>query len=260
MLPQAVLRQGILQQGMLSNGSAHDAAAQPISIDTFLGPAVPWVSSHELIANRPSASRLDGVAQHPVFDTSKRIVDFTVSALLLIALLPLFAAVAAFIRLTSRGPALFHQRRLTVGGREFEMLKFRTMVHDAEKYSGPQFASENDPRVTRIGRFLRATRIDELPQLLNVLRGEMSLIGPRPERPEMAESLEKELPHFTGRLAVKGGITGLAQVTSGYAANLHSYRHKLALDLLYIENRSLRLDLLIAAKTVRVIFSGSGSR
>ena len=134
------------------------------------------------------------------------------------------------------------------------------MIANAEGSSGAVWAATNDPRVTTVGKFLRSSRLDELPQLVNVLKGEMSLIGPRPERPEFAETLEEQLPQFGKRLAVKGGITGLAQVSAGYAACIDSYREKLALDLLYIKNRSLLLDLSIALQTVKVVLTGNGAR
>lgn len=246
---------------MLSQGNGHDrAGVQALGVEMLLTPAVLAPATGTWTPGASTELKRGSRAQHLRFDSTKRFIDVVFSIALLAALAPLLAIVAVLVRTTSHGPALYRQRRLTVGGREFDMLKFRTMVNDAEKLSGPQFASQNDPRITRLGRFLRSTRIDELPQLLNVIRGDMSLIGPRPERPEMAETLAEELPNFSRRLAVKGGITGLAQVTAGYAANVQSYRHKLALDLVYIENRSLMLDLMIAVRTVRVVFTGTGSR
>ncbi len=155
---------------------------------------------------------------------------------------------------------IFSQRRLTRHGKVFTMYKFRTMSVDAEQKTGAVWAVSEDPRVTKIGRVLRKFRIDELPQLLNVLAGDMSLIGPRPERPEIAAKLKKELPAFQRRLEVKAGITGLAQVGSGYASCVRSYQRKLALDLIYINNRCLLLDLRIALKTVFVVLTGAGAR
>lgn len=184
-----------------------------------------------------------------------------VGALLLLAVFsPLMLIIATAVKLTSRGPVIFVQRRLTCGGQVFSMYKFRTMHVNAERHTGPVWASKDDPRVTRMGRFLRRYRLDELPQLWNVVRGDMSLIGPRPERPELALRLERELPGFSRRLEVKGGITGLAQVSAGYAGCGESYQRKLALDIEYVNNRSLALDLRIAARTVVVMLTGFGAR
>lgn len=169
-------------------------------------------------------------------------------------------AVAIAIKITSPGPVIFRQKRLTAGGRVFTMLKFRSMIDNAEKVTGAVWAAESDPRVTRVGRFIRRTRLDELPQLINVLRGDMSLIGPRPERPELADTLTQTLPSFPKRLAVRAGITGLAQVGQGYAGNVDAYRRKLALDLVYVRKRCFLLDMRIALRTVVVMLTGSGSR
>ncbi|MCB0321926.1 MAG: sugar transferase [Bdellovibrionales bacterium] len=195
-----------------------------------------------------------------ISDGLKRTLDISVSLGLIAALLPLMALIALAIRCTSRGPAVYSQRRLTVGGRLFTMYKFRTMTLTAESGTGAVMCSENDPRITRLGRLLRRTRLDELPQLLNVILGDMSLIGPRPERPEIAAQLEHELPLMKRRLEVKAGLSGLAQVTSGYADSAESYREKLLLDLAYIDQRSLALDLRIAVRTLWVILSGFGAR
>lgn len=190
----------------------------------------------------------------------KRIADLLGATALLISLAPVMAAVTVLVPLSSRGPVIFKQKRLTEGNRAFTMYKFRTMQCGAEDASGAVWAEAKDPRVTRFGRFLRRTRLDELPQLFNVLRGEMSLIGPRPERPEFAGRLEQELPNFSDRHAVKAGITGLAQVSTGYAACVDSYRRKLELDLQYVREISFLTDLKIAAKTVLVILTGQGAR
>lgn len=195
-----------------------------------------------------------------VHDAIKRCFDVSVALCLLSFLLPLMALLWLAVKLTSRGPAIYSQKRLTSKGRVFTMYKFRTMTQCAEKGTGAVLAAASDSRVTAIGGFLRKARLDELPQLLNVLLGDMSLIGPRPERPEIARKLVRELPAMHRRLEVKAGITGLAQVQSGYAACVDSYREKLAWDLTYIENRSLALDFQIAFKTIWVIFSGFGAR
>ena len=194
------------------------------------------------------------------YDTQKRAFDIAVAGLLLATLAPIILFVAALVRMTSNGPVIFRQKRLTKDGKIFTMYKFRTMRVDAESGSGAVWATNRDPRVTPIGAFLRRTRLDELPQLMNVISGDMSMIGPRPERPEFTKELSELLPNFHRRLEVKGGITGLAQVSSGYAACIESYRKKLAFDLLYVKKRSMLLDLRIAVKTVTVILTGTGAR
>lgn len=195
-----------------------------------------------------------------LFEATKRGMDIFGAAFLLTVVSPVMFLVYFAVRLSSPGEAVFSQRRLTEGGRVFYIYKFRTMVLNAEKASGPVYASSGDPRVTKLGKFLRVTRLDELPQLINVLIGDMSLVGPRPERPEMAVDLNKDLPSFHKRLEVKAGLTGFAQIEGGYASDLDSYRRKLALDLLYIKNRSILLDIKLCFQTVSVVFSGSGAR
>ena len=143
-------------------------------------------------------------------------------------------------------------------GKPFTLYKFRTMKIDAEKH-GAQFAVKGDPRVTSIGRFLRKTRLDELPQLWNVLRGEMSLVGPRPERPEFIDTLSAEIPNYINRLGLKPGLTGLAQVINGYDNNIESFKRKVNLDLLYLQNCCFRNDLKILFRTIRVVLTGSGA-
>ena len=191
---------------------------------------------------------------------ARRVFDITFALVSLLVSAPLLLVVALLIKATSDGPVLIQQRRLTLYGREFFLLKFRTMSADAETASGPVLAEENDPRVTRLGRSLRKTRIDELPQFWNVLRGDMTVVGPRPERPEIAVDLAKSLRRFHDRLDVKAGITGLAQIENGYCATLDTYRRKLALDLLYIRKRSLVLDAVILLRTVSVVVLGKGAR
>ena len=189
---------------------------------------------------------------------TQRAFDFVGASILLLALSPLIGIVWLILKLSSAEPAVFKQKRVTKHGKVFYLNKFRTMRSDAES-NGAMFASEDDPRVTPLGRRLRKARIDELPQLLNVLAGEMSLVGPRPERPEMIDSLIKEFPDFRERLKVNAGLTGLAQIAVGYSASARRYRHKLACDRLYIKNRSIMLDLWILWKTIGVVLSGKGA-
>jgi lipopolysaccharide/colanic/teichoic acid biosynthesis glycosyltransferase len=166
-----------------------------------------------------------------------------------VLLLPVIGVLALLIKLTSRGPVLYSQARTGYLGNMFTLLKFRSMVLDAEA-DGPQWAEDNDARATPLGRFMRRTRLDELPQLWNVIRGEMSFCGPRPERPEMYKQLEKDIPLFRMRTIVRPGITGWAQVCAGYAASVEESVKKLEYDLYYIKHMSPRLDAVILLKTL----------
>lgn len=181
----------------------------------------------------------------------KRAMDISLSLAGLIISFPFFVVIAASIKLTDGGPVFYKQTRLTKNGAKFEIYKFRTMIQDAEKIGGPQLASERDPRILPVGRLLRATRMDELPQLLNILKGDMSVVGPRPERPELAAEIEKEIPEFQYRLKVKAGLTGYAQVYGKY--NTTSY-DKLKLDLTYIRNYSVLLDFKLIFMTPKILF------
>jgi lipopolysaccharide/colanic/teichoic acid biosynthesis glycosyltransferase len=178
--------------------------------------------------------------------------------MLLAATAPLMALIAIAIKLDTPGPIVFSQERVGLRGRRFMVHKFRSMRRDAERHTGPMWAKENDDRVTRIGAFLRKCRFDELPQLWNVLRGEMSFIGPRPERPYFVDLLKAEIPFFDLRHYVKPGITGWAQVMYPYGASVEDSHRKLEYDLYYAKNLSLSLDLLILLKTVGVVIKGEG--
>jgi lipopolysaccharide/colanic/teichoic acid biosynthesis glycosyltransferase len=169
---------------------------------------------------------------------------------LLVLAAPLILLAALLTKLTSRGPAFYLQVRLGRGGLPYTIYKIRTMTHQCEKSSGPQWSKAGDPRVTRIGAFLRATHLDELPQLFNVLRGEMSLVGPRPERPEFIPHLERAIPHYRDRLRVRPGVTGLAQVQLPADTDIRSVRRKLTYDLYYIRHMSPWLDARIILCTV----------
>jgi lipopolysaccharide/colanic/teichoic acid biosynthesis glycosyltransferase len=172
------------------------------------------------------------------------------AAVLLVAALPVLAAAALLIKLTSPGPVIYTQTRLGRGGRRFTIYKLRTMRHNCEAASGIRWATRGDPRVTWVGRVLRATHIDELPQLINVIRGDMSLIGPRPERPEIVAGLVRAIPDYPLRHRVRPGVTGLAQIQLPADTDLESVRRKLALDLVYIRERTLWLDARIAVGTL----------
>lgn len=190
--------------------------------------------------------------------SAKRLIDIGVSALVLAAGLPLWLLVGVLVRLSSPGPAIYRQTRVGQHGRTFTMYKYRTMVDGAEAETGPVWAQKGDHRVTPLGRLLRRLRLDEIPQFWNVLRGDMSLVGPRPERPYFVEQHAEAIPLYSRRHRVKPGITGLAQVKWRYDADLEDVRQKLKYDLFYIENMSLRMDIKIAFQTIRTTVTGKG--
>jgi exopolysaccharide biosynthesis polyprenyl glycosylphosphotransferase len=183
----------------------------------------------------------------------KRVLDVAVSALGLLLAAPVLGLCALAIRLDSPGPILYRQERVGQHGRRFRVCKLRSMRHRAEQTTGAVFTRENDDRVTRVGGFLRKTRLDELPQLWNVLVGEMSLVGPRPERPEFVDSLCERYPYFRLRSVLKPGLTGWAQIRHGYVNDVEGFEEKLALDLYYMKYRSLVMDLLILWKTAKTM-------
>ncbi len=187
---------------------------------------------------------------------AKRAFDLaSCSAALVVLAIPM-AVIAARIRMESPGPAIYAQRRVGLGGREFSIYKFRSMYTDAEA-RGAQWAADGDPRVTPFGRTLRRTRLDEIPQFWNVVKGDMSLVGPRPERPAFCEEFERRIRGWRHRTLVKPGISGLAQVTGGYAL---LPKEKILLDMEYIKHRSVRTDLAVIAKTLKTVFTGDGAR
>jgi lipopolysaccharide/colanic/teichoic acid biosynthesis glycosyltransferase len=188
--------------------------------------------------------------RHRWYLLCKRAADFLLAALLTVPAVPLILLAALLVKLTSRGPAFYTQTRVGEDGRLFSIWKLRSMVHNCESLTGPRWSMPGDPRVTRVGAFLRASHLDELPQLLNVLRGEMSLIGPRPERPEFVPELERELPGYWQRLMVRPGVTGLAQVQLPPDSDLTSVRNKLAHDLYYIRHLNPWLDARLLVCTV----------
>lgn len=191
---------------------------------------------------------------------SKQIFDLVVSAFLFILTLPLMIFTASFIFLEDRGPIFYRQERVGKNGKKYMVLKFRSMGISAEKANTPQWASANDPRTTRVGSVIRKLRIDELPQIINVLKGEMSFVGPRPERPFFVEQLCQEVPFYNMRHSIKPGITGMAQVRYAYGASVEDALQKLQYDLYYVKNNSLFLDVLILLETVQVVLLGKGAR
>lgn len=190
----------------------------------------------------------------------KRLVDLLLGLGGLLVSAPFMALIGLGIKLDSPGPVLYRQARVGYNGRPFQLLKFRSMREDAEAAHGAQWAAEDDPRATRLGRHLRKYRLDELPQFLNVIRGEMSFVGPRPERPEMVEGLRTEIPYYDERHTVRPGITGWAQVRYPYSASLETTLHKLEYDLFYLKNMSLIFDGVIVLRTVKIVLFGRGAR
>ncbi|MBF0283299.1 MAG: TIGR03013 family PEP-CTERM/XrtA system glycosyltransferase [Magnetococcales bacterium] len=198
----------------------------------------------------------EGLHANVLREVTKKIFDIGVSLLLLFALWPLMFLTALAIRLEDGGPVIFRQPRVGYGGRIFEVMKFRSMRRDAEGDGVPRWASENDARITRVGRFIRKARLDELPQLFNVLRGEMSLVGPRPERPEFVQMLSQRIPYYSERLRVKPGVTGWAQISYGYGASENDACEKLKYDLYYVKNHGLFLDLMVLVQSLEVVLFG----
>jgi exopolysaccharide biosynthesis polyprenyl glycosylphosphotransferase len=213
------------------------------------------VTSGGRLVNDVSGQRRDTVW----YEVSRRALDVIGSLLLLAFTVPLLLLVAFLIKVDSHGPVLYRQSRVGLHGRIFTILKFRSMRVDAE-VAGPCWATDRDPRMTRIGAFIRATRLDEVPQLLNVLRGEMSLVGPRPERPHFVQQLAAIIPRYNERTHVLPGITGWAQINYPYGASVEDARAKLAFDLFYINNRALLLDLRILLRTIPVVLFRIGAR
>ncbi len=257
--------------GALSDGPAHQqndtsAATSRRSVLTTLKLHHVRLYSAEAVAEALSGRVPDSVLGserwqpdgHPAYDLLKRVLDVGAVLLTLPLWWPLAALVALAVRLDSPGPALFSQWRTGLHGRPFRIHKFRSMRHVAQ--DTPQFADERDPRITRLGAFLRKTRLDEIPQLWNVLRGDMSLIGPRPEQTAFVEQFAQEIPSYPYRHLVRPGLTGWAQVQQGYAAGAQETAVKLSYDLYYVTHYSLAMDLLILAKTLRTVLTGHGAR
>ena len=215
----------------------------------------------DLSALRPSWFIFsDGFRMGMVVETVKRTFDIALALFTLILVLPLLALTVIAIKCEGRGSILYRQERVGLRGRVFVLLKFRSMAEDAERDGAPVWAAKRDPRITRVGWIIRKMRIDELPQLYNVLCGDMSFVGPRPERPYFVNRLAQNIPYYNERHSVKPGITGWAQVNYPYGASLDDARNKLAYDLYYLKNRGLFLDLIILIRTVRVVLWPDGAR
>ncbi|HOU36511.1 MAG TPA: exopolysaccharide biosynthesis polyprenyl glycosylphosphotransferase [Candidatus Omnitrophota bacterium] len=193
------------------------------------------------------------------FEQVKRAIDIVLAVFGLTITSPVLIFAALLIKLDSKGPIIYKQLRLGRDNKVFEIYKLRSMRQDAEKGTGAVWAKKNDPRITNLGRILRKSRIDEIPQLINVFRGDMSIVGPRPERPELVLQLKQHIRDYEKRLQVKPGLTGLAQVLHKYDESIEDVKKKVYYDLLYIQNRNLTTDLRIIAQTFGVVFTGKGA-
>jgi len=202
----------------------------------------------------------DGFRFSTSFNLMRRLLSTLMSLSLLLVVLPFLPFVILAIKLDSKGPVVYRQKRVGLGGHVFYCYKFRTMRQDAEADTGPTWAGDDDPRITRVGKFLRAARIDEIPQLWCVFKGSMAFVGPRPERPEFVEWLTKEIPYYGVRHAVRPGITGWAQVRYKYGNTVEDAKEKLQYDLFYIKNASLGLDILIMFQTIKIVLLGRGAQ
>jgi len=202
----------------------------------------------------------NGFSKSTYHRVAKALMDYVLSSVGLIISLPIIALVALAIKIDSCGPIFYRQERLGRNGKIFKLLKFRSMKNNAEEKTGPVWAQENDDRITRVGKIIRKLRLDEIPQMINVLRGEMSFVGPRPERPHFVEQLERKIPFYVKRFGVKPGITGWAQIEYPYGASQNDALEKLKYDLYYIKNMSIFSDLSIIFRTVRIVLFGRGAR
>jgi UDP-GalNAc:undecaprenyl-phosphate GalNAc-1-phosphate transferase len=213
----------------------------------------------KVLLTQLQAMDLGALQPSPIYLSAKRAIDITVSLLLLPVLIPLCLLVIALIKMESPGPAIFVQKRVGQGNRTFLMYKFRSMLLETRSSKDPQFASEESHRITPLGSFIRKFRIDELPQFINVLKGDMSLIGPRPEQPGFVEQFEKEVPFYSYRHIIRPGITGWAQVAQGYATDTQSTWKKVEHDFYYIKHLSPSLDALILIRTIKTVITGFGA-
>jgi sugar transferase (PEP-CTERM system associated) len=201
-----------------------------------------------------------GFVQGTARRAAKRLFDIVTSAALLVLTAPVLLITALAIKLDSPGPVFYRQERVGLGGRSFWCIKLRSMRTDAEKDGVARWAQKNDSRITRVGAFIRKTRIDELPQLISVLRGEMSMVGPRPERPSFVEELRQVIPYYDLRHSIKPGLTGWAQVRYSYGASLEDARRKHQFDLYYVKNNSIWLDIIVLIETVTVVLFREGAQ
>nr|WP_256871139.1 sugar transferase [Shewanella sp. Scap07] len=243
------------QRGFLVKATELGAWVEPLVsyLDTRLG----YTEVHLLHSGYFLHQKAFSILSTKRTQLAKRVIDLLAAAILSLIALPVCLITAIAIKVESKGPILYRQKRVGQYNDEFEVIKFRSMCTDAEK-SGAQWAIKNDSRVTKVGKFIRKTRIDELPQIINILKGEMSIIGPRPEREVFISDLEKSIPYYRFRHAVKPGVTGLAQVSYPYGASIEDAVWKHKYDIYYIKHHSTFLDIKILLKTVKVVLFGAG--
>ena len=226
-----------------------------------------WTSFYEKLSGRIPIDNLspsyfifqEGFRKSRILLYSRRFVSLSFAAGLLLLLFPLLLITALIVKIDSPGPVFYTQKRVGKNGKTFDIIKFRSMRIDAEVNGTPQWAVRDDPRVTRVGKLIRVTRLDELPQLINVLRGDLDIVGPRPERPEFVEELSRMIPYYTLRQTVKPGLTGWAQVMFPYSGTIEESRKKLQYDLFYIKNMSVKLDFFILFRTIKIVLLGRGA-
>ncbi|MEO0160740.1 MAG: sugar transferase [candidate division WOR-3 bacterium] len=251
-----------------SNGQTQEEVLKVISqfaesnYSIFVSPKLyPLIYQHFLVKKVPDSNLLQ-VIFHPLSAWDrflKRLTDLVLASILLLVLFPFLAVIALLIKIDSPGPVFYVQKRVGFRGKKFSLIKFRSMIKDAEKYTGPVWAEKNDKRITRMGRIMRPFRLDELPQLFNVLKGDMSFVGPRPERPHFVSKFVDEIPFYSLRHTVHPGITGWAQVKYCYDRTIEDVKKKLAYDLEYINNISMKMDLKIFLKTIFIILKRQGA-
>ncbi|MBK7379941.1 MAG: sugar transferase [Ignavibacteriales bacterium] len=266
-LPQFIEEKNIKEVIIALDKENHDLLVEVISLSENKGVGLKIVPDlYEILSGQARSSQLYGM---PLIDIMpelmpewekklKRLIDIIVSLLILIITFPICLLSAIAIKIDSEGSIFFKQERIGQNGKVFRILKFRSMKKDAEKETGPVWSQKDDPRITSVGRFIRKVRIDEIPQMFNVLKGEMSIVGPRPERAFFVEQLSKEIPYYKRRLKVRPGITGWAQVKHKYDESIEDVKIKLRYDLFYIENMSLRMDFKILLRTIFVVLFGKG--
>ncbi len=266
-LPELIHREGIKDVLIALDSSEHDRLLSVIGSCNGHDVSMKIIPDlYDLITGQARTNQIYGFPlieimpeiMQPWERAVKRTIDIVVSFIILFFGLPIWLLIAIAIKLESKGTVLYTQERVGKDEKIFKILKFRSMYHEAEKQSGPVWAHKHDPRITRVGWFIRKARIDEIPQLINVLDGKMSLVGPRPERPYFVEQLSKEIPLYKRRLKVRPGITGWAQVKHKYDESIEDVRKKVEYDLSYIENMSLRMDFKILLNTISVVLLGKG--
>jgi exopolysaccharide biosynthesis polyprenyl glycosylphosphotransferase len=267
-LPEVIQKNGIRSILIALDSQQREIVLNIVSLSTGYNVSIKIIPDmYDIISGQARTNQIYGfplieIMPHimqPWEESAKRLIDVVVSIVILTVSSPLWIFVAIAIKLNSSGPLVYSQERVGKNGKVFRMHKFRSMYQDAESRTGPVWATTNDPRITPVGRFLRKTRLDEIPQFYDVVKGHMSLVGPRPERPHFVESLSKEIPLYKRRLSVKPGITGWAQIKQGYDTSIDDVKSKVRYDLFYIENMSFRMDIKILLMTIYVMIAGKGN-